>query len=61
MVDGGSEFCFLKDVHEKINVRIDISILVRPMTTKFGKQVRLTGPDSNEANQVDVGDIIMSR
>ena len=47
MVDGGSEFCFLKDVHEKIDVRIDISIPVRPMTTKFGKQVRLTGSDSN--------------
>ena len=37
MADRGGEFSFFQGIH----VRIDISISVRPMITKFGKQVHL--------------------
>ena len=37
MADWGGEFSFFQGVHERIGIRIDISI--RPMITKFGKQV----------------------
>ena len=37
MADRGGEFSFF----QSILVRIDISISIRPMTTKFGKQVHL--------------------
>ena len=37
MADRGGEFSFFQGIH----VRIDISISVRPMITKFAKQVHL--------------------
>ena len=37
MADGGGEFNFFLDIH----VGIDISISVRPMISKYGKQVHL--------------------
>ena len=37
----GGEFSFFQGTHVKINITIDISISVRPMTTKFDKQVHL--------------------
>ena len=41
MADRGSEFNFFHDIHVRIDIRIDITISIRPMTTKFGKQVHL--------------------
>ena len=41
MADQGDLFSFFQDTHIKIDIRIDISISVRPMVTKFGKQVHL--------------------
>ena len=41
MVNRGSEFKFLQGIHVRIDVRIDISISIRPMTIKFGKQLHL--------------------
>ena len=41
MVDRGGEFCFFQDIHVRFDIRIDISISIRPMTTKFGRQVPL--------------------
>ena len=41
MADQGSEFSFVRSVHVRINIRIDISISIRPITSKFGKQVHL--------------------
>ena len=41
MVDQGGESSFFPDIHESIDIRIDISISVRLMTTKCGKQVHL--------------------
>ena len=38
MADQGDEFRFLRDNHLRIDMRIDISISVRPITIKFGKQ-----------------------
>ena len=32
---------FSKGIHVRINIRIDISISISPMTTKFGKLVHL--------------------
>ena len=41
MTDQISGLSFLQGIHVKIDVRIDISISIRPMITKFGKQVLL--------------------
>ena len=41
MVDQGSEFSFFQSIHVRINIRIDMSISIRPMITKFGIQVHL--------------------
>ena len=38
MENRGGEFSFFQSIHVKIDMRIDISISVRLMTTKFGKQ-----------------------
>ena len=41
MVDQGSEFSFFQSIDVRINKRIDMSISIRPMITKFGIQVHL--------------------
>ena len=46
MGDQGGEFSFFPDIYESIDIRIDISISIRLMTTKCGKQ----GSESNETN-----------
>ena len=43
MADLGGEFNFFRGIHERIDIIIDISNSIRPMTTKFGKQVHLQG------------------
>ena len=37
----GGELSFFQGIHVRNDIRIDISISVRPMTTKFDKQVHL--------------------
>ena len=41
MVDGDGNFSFSRVIHIRMDIRTDISISIRPMTTKFGKQVHL--------------------
>ena len=41
MVDRGGEFSFFQGIHVRIDIKTDISISIRPMITKFGKQVHL--------------------
>ena len=41
MEDRGGEFSFFQGIYVRFDIRIGISISVRPMTTKFGKQVHL--------------------
>ena len=41
MADLGSEFTFFQDIHVSCDTRIDISISIRPMTTKFAKKIHL--------------------
>ena len=41
MADPGGEFRFFQGILERIDMRIDISISIRPMTTKFGEQLHL--------------------
>ena len=41
MADGGGEFRFFQGIHVRIDIRIDISISIRPMTNKYDKQVHL--------------------
>ena len=41
MADQGSEFSFFWSTHVRIDIRIDISISIRPVTTKVDKQVHL--------------------
>ena len=61
MAELGGRFNFFRSIHVRIDIRIDISISRRPMTTKFGKQVTSRAIDSNEINQAVAGEIIMSR
>ena len=49
----GGEFMFFQDIHVRIDIAIDISISLRPMTTKTGTS---TGVDSIEINHEGVGD-----
>ena len=41
MADEGGEFSFFQGIHMRIDIRIDISISIRPMITKFDKKVHL--------------------
>ena len=41
MADKDGESSFFRGIHERIDIRIDISIPIRPMIIKFGKQVHL--------------------
>ena len=41
MGERGCESSFLKGIQVKIDIRTDISISIRPMITKFGKQAHL--------------------
>ena len=41
MADRGSELGFFQGIHVRADIRIDISVSIRPMTIKFGKQVHL--------------------
>ena len=41
MADQGSEFSFYQSILKGIHIRIDASISMRPMATKFSKQVHL--------------------
>ena len=53
MADWGDEFSFVRVAHVKIYERIDISISIRSMTTKFDH--------SNKTIEADAGDFILSR
>ena len=37
----GSEFSFFQCIYVRIDIRIDISISIKPIITKFDKQVHL--------------------
>ena len=39
MVGRTGEFSFIQGIHVRIDMKIDISISVRPLTTKFGSEV----------------------
>ena len=41
MADQGGELSFFQGSHVRIDIRVDISISIRPMITTFGKQVYL--------------------
>ena len=41
MADWGGELSFFQDIHVRTDIRIDISISIRPMASKFGKEVHL--------------------
>ena len=41
MVNRGDEFSLFRSIHAKIDVRIDSSITIRHITTKFDKQLHL--------------------
>ena len=43
MADRSGEFSFFQGIHVRIDIRIDISISIKPMTTIFGKQLHLQG------------------
>ena len=56
MKDRGGEFSLFRGIH----VRTDISISIRPMTTKFGKQVHLE-KFTQMTNQPGANDVIRLR
>ena len=39
MANRGGEFSFFQGIHVRIDMRIDISFSMRPMITKFDKEV----------------------
>ena len=41
MADWDGEFIFFQGIQIRTNIIIDISMSIRPMTTKFGKKVHL--------------------
>ena len=41
MADRGVEFSFFQDNHIRIDVIVDLSVSIRPMSTKFDKKVHL--------------------
>ena len=41
MADRGGGIGFFQGIHAEIDLKIDISLSIKPMTTKFGKQVHL--------------------
>ena len=41
MADLGSESSFSQVIHVRIEMRIDISISIKSLTTKYGRQVHL--------------------
>ena len=41
LADWGAEFSFFQGIHVRTEIRFDISISIRPVTTKFCKQVHL--------------------
>ena len=41
MTGRGGEFSFFQVIHIKIDIKINISISIRPTTTKFGRQLHL--------------------
>ena len=41
MADRGGEFSFFEGIHVRIDIRIDTFISIKPIITKFGKQVHL--------------------
>ena len=41
MADGGGEFTFIRGIHVRTDIRVDISISLRTMTTKFSKHLHL--------------------
>ena len=41
MADRDGEFSFFQRIHVRIGIRIDISISIRPMITRFGNQIHL--------------------
>ena len=58
MVDRDFEFSFFHSVHVRIDIKIDISISIRPIITKFGTS---TAFESNETNQAGAGAVITLR
>ena len=60
MVDRDCEFSFFQGVHVRFDIRIDISISIRPMAPNLAR-IQDIEFDSNETNQVGAGDVITSR
>ena len=50
MADQVGEFSFFQDIQVTIDKRIDVFISIRPMTTKFGKQIHLQ--DLNQIRRI---------
>ena len=57
MEDRGGEFTFIQGIHLRTDIRIDISISIIPITTKFGKDGHL----QEETNQAGAREVITSR
>ena len=42
MADRGGELSFFQGIHVRTDIGINISISIRPITTKYGKQVHIS-------------------
>ena len=61
MANQGCEFNFFKGTHVRIDIRINISISLRPLITKIWQAGTTTGFDSNETNEAGSDDVITSK
>ena len=59
MADWDGEFIFFQGIQIRTNIIIDISMSIRPMTTKFGKKVYLQ--DLTKMKLAGAGDVLTSR
>ena len=58
MADREGEFNFFQRIHVRIGIRIDFSISIRPMITRFGNQIHLQDLTQIRIIKAGTGDVI---
>ena len=61
MADRSGEFSLFHSIHVRTDIRIDISISIKTITTKFGKQVHLGELTQMRLIKQVLGDAMTSR
>ena len=59
MEDRGGEFCFFQGIHVRNDIRIDISVPIRPSRPKLSRYLHLE--ELTQIRIIGAGDLITSR